>query len=484
MSQSIKAPFLCSISHPKDWEVVSSFLEHLREKHSLYYFSAHDSTPQEREEICTHPFASLTTCFVSGGGVVDAATLEQLLWSQVGREKPLPLIPIFLEDVPMTTGSGEQRFLKSIQKEEPLEISDGFRGLSGKMYEKITTLPVLGSYDNVSSSGLKQWKTYLEQEDAPLTQTLCYLMFREIIHSLNCNFIYLKFYSKESLPDFLEDFHLRISNTVTGARRPYEHAQPISNQEIPEFFGSYNLPPEDFASFHPLTREECVMEGGRLVSVQCEAPRIVIPFSLREIGDHAFAYNTTLEALLLPEGIVSVGNGCFECCSNLQYLFLPNSLEVLGASAFYSCVSMLEIYIPDRVKNLQPYTFYGCIRLRRVMLPPTLTSIEKNCFELCCHLGELPFPPNLERIGRRAFFSAGLGRVEFPAGLAHVEEESFGSCCFLTSVIINPNLEIVGEHAFFNCYALTRVDMPAKNRLNQVHETAFSTAGPFQVYQY
>lgn len=484
MSQSITAPFLCSLSHPQDWEVVQSFLKHLREKHSLYYFSGHNATPEEREGILTHPFASLITCFVSQTAVVDASTLEQLLWSQVGRETPLPLIPIFLEDVPMTSGLVEWDFLESTEKEKTVEISDSFRMLAGKMYEKITTLPVLGSYDHVSHSALEQWKTYLEQKGSPLTSTLCYLMFREIIQSLNSNFIYLKYYSKESLPDFLEDFQLRISNTVTGARRPYIHAHPITNKEIPEFFGSYNLHPEEFATYHPLTREECVIEGGRLVSVQCEAPRIVIPFSLREIGDHAFAYNSTLEFLLLPEGILSVGYGAFGCCTNLQYVFLPDSLQELGQSAFYSCVSLKEIFIPNRVRILHPYTFYGCIQLRRVMLPPYLTAIEKNCFELCCHLGEISFPSALQRIGSRGFFSSGLGRVEFPMGLVHVEEEAFGSCCFLARVTINPNLEILGEHAFFNGYALTRVDIPAQNRLTQLHETAFSTAGPFEVFHY
>lgn len=484
MSPSIISPFLCSISHPQDWEVASTFLEHLREKHSLYYFSTHDTTAEEWEPLLTHPFASLTTVFVSGAGVVNSATLEQLLMSQVGREKALPLIPIFLEDVPITGGQEEKRLLQSEDGKTSLEISDSFRALAGKMYEKITTLPVAGSYDNVSPSTLTQWNAFLEEEKAPLTPPLCYLMFREIIHSLNCNFIYLKFYSKESLPDFLEDFHLRIRNTVSGGRRPYQHARPITNQEIPDYFGTYSLTPQDFANFHPLTQEECVIEGGLLVSVTCDAPHIVIPFSLREIGAHAFAYNTTLEVLLLPEGILSIGDSCFDCCTNLHHLFLPNSLKTIGSSAFYSCISLQELFIPHSVQTLAPYTFCSCINLRKVSLPHSLTSIEKHCFELCCHLGDIPFPPNLKRIGARAFVGAGMDQVDFPLGLVHVEEEAFGSCCFLQRLRINPNLEVLDEHVFFNCYGLSAVEIPVPNRFRQISETALGSAGPFQVFEY
>jgi len=93
---------------------------------------------------------------------------------------------------------------------------------------------------------------------------------------------------------------------------------------------------------------------------------VVIPNSVKNIGDGAFAYandlnNVTLPLYIdyvpeqcfaatsivnisLPEGVTEVGDGAFSDCFNLHTIILPSTLKYIGSRSFSDCHNLYEIY--------------------------------------------------------------------------------------------------------------------------------------------
>ena len=55
--------------------------------------------------------------------------------------------------------------------------------------------------------------------------------------------------------------------------------------------------------------------------------KVIIPSSVREIGDDAFADCSQLKTVVLSEGLRTIGYGAFRNCSSLKKITLPESLE-------------------------------------------------------------------------------------------------------------------------------------------------------------
>jgi hypothetical protein len=62
--------------------------------------------------------------------------------------------------------------------------------------------------------------------------------------------------------------------------------------------------------------------------------QVVIPFSVREIGDRQFAMINSFLNLVLGEGVVGIGSGAFRDCTHLRTVAFPASLEVSGELVF------------------------------------------------------------------------------------------------------------------------------------------------------
>lgn len=92
---------------------------------------------------------------------------------------------------------------------------------------------------------------------------------------------------------------------------------------------------------------------------------INLPEGLEEIGDNVFYhslcymdfYSSGLKVLVLPQSLKKIGEWAFTHCSELESLDLPEGLERIGANAFG--VHMLDtIRIPSTVKELGERALY------------------------------------------------------------------------------------------------------------------------------
>lgn len=118
---------------------------------------------------------------------------------------------------------------------------------------------------------------------------------------------------------------------------------------------------------------------------------VILPNSIKEIGDHAFAYLSALRKVNLPEAVEQITEYAFSDCSSLQTIDFSSltHLKVIGFEAF----SNTGITSVDFSNTSLEYINYGA-------------------FAYCEIVGDLIFPATLNYIDNNAFSSATLSSIK------------------------------------------------------------------------
>ena len=127
----------------------------------------------------------------------------------------------------------------------------------------------------------------------------------------------------------------------------------------------------------------------------------VIPDSVAEICDSAFAGHMELQKITLPEDLKRIGEGAFFMCNRLESILLPASLEHIGENAFRSCGSLKEIRIPGNIKTVSDGLLTDCRSLETVILEEGIAQIESHVFDDCRKLKAVQIPISITKKLRR-----------------------------------------------------------------------------------
>lgn len=194
--------------------------------------------------------------------------------------------------------------------------------------------------------------------------------------------------------------------------------------------------------------EACAFEGS-------QAEEILLPSSLREIGDNAF-YKAAVAELEIPAGVKTIGSSAF-ANMNLTEVKLPDGLEELGPDAF-SGSSMARLILPDGLKQLGHGMLYEAT-VGSVHLPESLRELPDNTFAMSS-IGAVEMPRGLEAIGMEAFHMCSLRSICLPEGIREIGEYAFYACTLLREVNLPASLKRIGDSAFARCYSLRRPEVP------------------------
>ncbi len=85
---------------------------------------------------------------------------------------------------------------------------------------------------------------------------------------------------------------------------------------------------------------------------------ILIPSTVTEIGDYAFANCCSLKSLTIPNSVTSIGEGTFCGCTSLKSLTIPDSVTSIGGGAFAFACGLESLRLSSNVKELR-YNLFG-----------------------------------------------------------------------------------------------------------------------------
>ena len=224
--------------------------------------------------------------------------------------------------------------------------------------------------------------------------------------------------------------------------------------------------------------------------------RVVLPASLRQIGEMAFSGCTHLRQVVIPGGVARVGTLAFAKCIQLERVRMEPGVQALGPSCFSKCLALKRVDIPASVASFGGGVFFGCgkqLRLYGAQDAPARQYAQLNGLafdfddwkedeELVLRQGEDgtltvvgPRQEGVRRIeipcelcGRRivavapkAFFACGtLEQLVIGGGVQQIGESAFFGCRQMVSVVFERGLECVGDSAFAGCESLSQVTLP------------------------
>jgi len=189
-------------------------------------------------------------------------------------------------------------------------------------------------------------------------------------------------------------------------------------------------------------------------------------FTWEEVADGVAVteYTGTDTAIYLPKqlggkNVVEIKNGSF---SNVQIVgvVLPDTLKRVGESAFYYCGTLVEIELGSNVEEIQAKAFQGCMALNKVIMQGALVDIADYAFGYCSSLKEIEIPDGVKNIGTGAFCLSGLTNVKVPGSVQTVGRGAFESCENLVEVEISDGVEMLGDEMFEACSSLKSIEIP------------------------
>lgn len=204
-----------------------------------------------------------------------------------------------------------------------------------------------------------------------------------------------------------------------------------------------------------------------------------------------------MEKNSVREGTVGIADSALSGCEKFgDALILPDSVKYIGDRAFSDCKKLTAVVIGSGVTSLGERAFAGCTALGRAILGSyragggsgldrsSLTAIGDYAFLSCANLASVEIPETVEEIGMFAFRDTKMytaadrdvyagnwyvecksenayGTLALSEGTVGIADYAFYRCKSLTSVKIPDTVKTIGRSAFYQCLTLSRVTLPA-----------------------
>ena len=214
--------------------------------------------------------------------------------------------------------------------------------------------------------------------------------------------------------------------------------------------------------------------------------------------------NTPIEEIILPYTLKTLGNAAFSGATQLKSIHLPEGVTFAdnAASIFSDCASLTSIDLPASVTQIPSSAFSGCTSLRTVTAESPITKIGANAFQNCAALKTIPDLSRVTELGASAFYNCKALRCDVNlSSLKKLEAnvfcytqvtvtdfcdtlESIGRWALIWATVkaeLPPTLQSIGSYAFFGGNLPETLTIP--DSVHTIDSSAFaSTEGVKKVF--
>lgn len=120
--------------------------------------------------------------------------------------------------------------------------------------------------------------------------------------------------------------------------------------------------------------------------------------------------------------LTEIQSGAFRSCKGINSLVIPSSVKIIGESAFNTCSSMESIEINASITSIPKSCFSGCSELKELNIPLGVEEICENALLNCKSLVKLTIPSSVSRVTGKSIWG-GLDKIE--EIYCNIEDPSF-----------------------------------------------------------
>lgn len=269
---------------------------------------------------------------------------------------------------------------------------------------------------------------------------------------------------------------------------------------------------------------------------------VLFPVGLEVIEQEAFMGDTALGTVVIPESVRVIGERAF-ADSSAGEVFLPTSLEEIADDAFSGCENLMlvveedshaygwvknsgleyrlnidflynryesdvtidgyigtnpDVVIPSEIEGLPVIgvslignqviesivypegmtsggNMTGCKNLKKVVWPQSVKILWESAYRGCTSLKEIDLPEGLTHIYDRAFEKSGLTRIEIPGSVEVLGDSVLSECADLSEVILNEGLTQISSFMFYMCPELKQIEL--SGTIEKIGGHAFGYSG-------
>ena len=209
---------------------------------------------------------------------------------------------------------------------------------------------------------------------------------------------------------------------------------------------------------------------------------IIIPGSVTQIGESAFACCINLQSIVIPDSVTQIGEAAFKYCEGLQSIVISDSVTQIGIDAFLGCKSLQSIMVSEGntiydsrnncnaiIETESDILVAGC---SQTVVPDSVTQIGEAAFMYCESLQSIVIPNSVTQIGKQAFWGCkSLQSIVIPDSVTQIEYCTFSFCSSLQSIVIPDSVTQIGERVFWDCISLQTIVIP--DSVTQIGSEAF-----------
>lgn len=245
-----------------------------------------------------------------------------------------------------------------------------------------------------------------------------------------------------------------------------------------------------------------VTKIGEYAFQYCYADEVILPKTVREIGDYSFMGCEYLQSMTIPEDCEYIGFSAFEDCYCLSNIVIPETVAEIGYCAFRSTpfiqqitddfiilgdgilyayqgdVSVTDVTVPDTAKTISYYAFADQRSIQSITIPDSVTQILDGAFDNCEQLGSIHAPATLENLQQDALINTKWFQQyqdDFVT-LGNILVAYRGDALEVT---VPDSVNIIGHSAFEGNPYITTVHLPAS--ITEIRKAAFFKCTSLQV---
>ena len=166
-----------------------------------------------------------------------------------------------------------------------------------------------------------------------------------------------------------------------------------------------------------------------------------------------FCPNGKTGKIIIPNSVKRIGDYCFANCQNLDMIIIPTSVVEIGDYAFQK-TKIKKLTIRNSVKVIGAYCFEGAVISEEFKFSNQITTIPKGAFESFECKPELNFINRLEVIETDAFNNCRGTTLSQTLSLykaKDIQDCAFQSTGCVTNIELFASLEEFGEYIFDDC---------------------------------
>ncbi len=229
----------------------------------------------------------------------------------------------------------------------------------------------------------------------------------------------------------------------------------------------------DTAFFHRELQEET--KGGTIIEKPIKLRYIVLPDSLRSIGERAFEY-VPLASINFPETLEEFGYLSLGSVSLKGHLRIPSRVKTIALCCFSHDSLITSIELPSGLKEIGGYAFWYNKGLREIHLPEGLELLGEGSFANCDLLDYINIPAGMDVKTLGGFLGGPFSwsaptRIDFAPGITRIPNYLFFGMRGVKTIAIPETVEEIGSGAFEHV-GLTSIVFPP--RLKKIGSSAFN----------